>query len=55
MLKTLYFNAQFSDIGLMPVRINTYRKDIKKAINDYIVRMSAIGVTVLKTSDARWA
>ena len=55
MLKTLYFNAKFSDVGLMPIAVNTYRTDIKKAIFDYIKRMKLIGVEVLETSDAHWA
>ncbi len=55
MLKNLYFNAKFSDIGLMPIAVNTYRTDIKKAIGDYIRRMNGLGVEVLETSDARWA
>ena len=41
MLKVLYFNAKFSDIGLMPIKINTYRSDAKKAIADYITGIPA--------------
>lgn len=52
MLKQLRFNAKFSDIGWMPVAINTYRNDVKKALADYIKRMDLIGVEVLETSDA---
>lgn len=55
MLKTLYFNAKFSDIGWMPICRNTYRTDTKKAIADYINSMEEIGVTVLETSDAHFA
>lgn len=55
MLKRLYFNATFSDIGLMPVAVNTYRDDIAKALADYVARMADIGVSVVKTSDAHWA
>lgn len=55
MLKKLYFNARFADIGLMPIAVNTYRTDIKKAIGDYVKRMNEIGVEVLETSDARFA
>jgi hypothetical protein len=54
MIKRLNFNAKFSDIGLMPVSVNTYRDDIKKAISDYIKRMKDIGVEVLETRDARF-
>lgn len=54
MLRTLCFNARFADIGLMPVKVNTYRSDVKKAIADYIKRMEGIGVVVLNTSDARF-
>lgn len=54
-MKTLYFDAEFSDIGWMPVRVNTYRADTKKAIADYIERMKNIGVTVLKTANAHFA
>ena len=55
MLKTLYFNARFSDIGLMPIKVNTYRDDVKKAIADYIRRMDEIGVIVIETSEAHFA
>lgn len=55
MLKVLYFNAKFSDIGLMPIKVNTCRTDAKKAIADYIKRMESIGVVVLETSDAHFA
>ena len=54
-LKTLYFNARFADIGLMPISVNTYRTDVKKAIADYIKRMEEIGVVVIETSDAHFA
>jgi len=55
MLKVLYFNAEFSDIGLMPIRINTYQTDAKKAMARYVERMKEIGVTVIKTSNPHWA
>lgn len=54
MLKRVYFDAKFSDIGLMPVCVNTYRNDIKKAISDYVSRMANIGVTVLETSNGHF-
>lgn len=55
MNRRLYFNAKFSDIGLMPISVNTYRSDMGKAISDYVKRMADIGVTVLSTSEAHWA
>lgn len=55
MLKRLYFNAEFSDIGWMPILVNTYRDDPAKAVGDYVKRMASIGVTVVKTSDAHFA
>ena len=55
MLKRLYFNAKFSDIGWMPILVNTYRNDTAKAVGDYIKRMTDIGVKVLETSDAHFA
>lgn len=55
MLRRLYFNAVFSDIGLMPIMVNTYRTDITKALKDYVDRMASIGVTVIKTENAHWA
>ena len=55
MNRRLFFNAMFSDIGLMPISINTYRTDMRKAISDYVKRMADIGVTVISTSDAHWA
>lgn len=54
MLKRITFEAEFSDIGWMPVEVSTYRQEIKKAIADYVNRMKDIGVVVIATANAKF-
>ena len=54
MIRILCFTARFTDIGLMPIKIYTYKLDAKAAIATYIERMKGIGVEVLETSDAHF-